>query len=393
MTISSAFTSPTSEREPIGGPLAWRQDSFSDPSVYTIDLAKDRLHIDNALEFLLDLGLDPEEIDHTQFPLPSSVVDKLQQCAHTIHEGVGFCVLRGATSCYSVEDSVTVFLGIASYIGDQRGLQNKQGHMLSHITESKGWEIPRNERHGIHSNASLPFHTDMGTDIVALHVRGCSAEGGNTYVSSASSVFNDLLSRPGVLQTLLEPNWPIQISKKQARTTCVVRSLLEPEWPAAPCRYIQAPLLTFHQGRLLVSVDPARLGPQSSPRGSDKAPVPDLSIDQRVALEALKAACHRNRVRIEARPGDIILFNNWALLHSRDAYLDTESHTRHLVRLWLRNSKLGWSIPTSMSVPWQYAYGDDPVDRIFPVVPTDVYPTLKYTAGSAAFVLEDSDEE
>ncbi|RXG44213.1 hypothetical protein VDGE_30365 [Verticillium dahliae] len=79
-------------------------DSFSDPSVYTIDLAKDRLHIDNALEFLLDLGLDPEEIDHTQFPLPSSVVDKLQQCAHTIHEGVGFCVLRGATSCYSVED-------------------------------------------------------------------------------------------------------------------------------------------------------------------------------------------------------------------------------------------------------------------------------------------------
>lgn len=31
---------------------------------------------------------------------------------------------------YSVEDSVTVYLGIASYIADKRGLQDKKGNVL-----------------------------------------------------------------------------------------------------------------------------------------------------------------------------------------------------------------------------------------------------------------------
>lgn len=52
----------------------------------------------------------------------------------------------------------------------------------------------------------------MGCDILSLQVRHSAPEGGYTYLSSAWTVFNDLLHRePEVIKTLLAPNWPIQV--------------------------------------------------------------------------------------------------------------------------------------------------------------------------------------
>lgn len=52
----------------------------------------------------------------------------------------------------------------------------------------------------------------MGCDILSLQVRHSAEKGGYTYLSSAWTVFNDLLNRePGVVKTLLTPNWPVQL--------------------------------------------------------------------------------------------------------------------------------------------------------------------------------------
>lgn len=257
----------------------------------------------------------------------------------------------------------------------------------------------------------------MGTDLLALQIRATAARGGGTYLASVSSILNDLIVRDkSALETLLEPNWPIQIPGRQARTTDLVRSLLSPDWPPPKARHVLAPLFQYHEGRLMASIDPARLGPQQASGASDPGIfVPDLTAEQIGALEALRQAAERNKVRVQYAAGDIVLLNNWAMLHSREAYVDLddeESQTcaddaehsngynidglrgprRHLVRLWLRNSELGWSVPEEMSVPWLAAFGPhDNIDRYFPVEPMDVYPKPKYTAGSAAFVLEDDD--
>lgn len=75
--------------------------------------------------------LDGDEVGQSNFPLPK-LAPQLAQCAKTIHEGRGFFVLRGLDQLnYSVEDSTIIYLGIASYIADKRGLQDKKGTVLS----------------------------------------------------------------------------------------------------------------------------------------------------------------------------------------------------------------------------------------------------------------------
>ena len=40
--------------------------------------------------------------------------------------------------------------------------------------------------------------------------------------------------------------------------------------------------------------------------------------------------------------------NNFALLHSRDAFKDSATEQRYLIRVWLKNEKLAWKLPWSL---------------------------------------------
>lgn len=56
------------------------------------------------------------------------------------------------------------------------------------------------------------FHNDMGADIVALQVRQCAKEGGDTYVASAGKIVCELVARrPDIIETLTRADWPIQV--------------------------------------------------------------------------------------------------------------------------------------------------------------------------------------
>jgi hypothetical protein len=55
----------------------------------------------------------------------------LERQAIELHDGKGFVVLRGLDpSRYSVEDGLLVWLGIQSYIAEQRARQDDKGNML-----------------------------------------------------------------------------------------------------------------------------------------------------------------------------------------------------------------------------------------------------------------------
>ncbi|TFA99817.1 hypothetical protein CCMA1212_008265 [Trichoderma ghanense] len=354
------------------GPLAWSGADFEDEEKYTLQLRdEDTEEIDAALQSFKSLGLDGNEVDQDNFRLPN-LGARLAQCAQVIHEQHGFFVLRGlGGSEYSVEDSITIYLGIASYIADQRGFQDRKGNVLSHIINSKLWKVPVEERHGIHSSQALPYHNDMGCDVLALQVRDMAEKGGYTYLSSVTTAFNELLSEaPWAAKALLTPDWPVQISGRGAK--CYL-----------------APALAIHDGRLMASMDPNRFGPHPSSGPTD---IPPLTATQLSALERISKAAYRSELRLHLKTGDLLFFNNWALLHRRDSYTDSDETSRHMVRLWLRNSKLGWSVPESMLPPWYAAYGDNGVrDRLYPLFPMPDYTVPKYSAGSAAFVIEDSD--
>lgn len=162
--------------------------------------------------------------------------------------------------------------------------------------------------------------------------------------------------------------------------------------------------MQFHDGNLVTGVDPGRLGRQPAtantcPRPNDTI-IPELTTIQLKALDTLTSLAKKHAFTIVAEPGDILFINNLALLHSRNSYIDDEKMDtrRHLVRLWLRNSELGWDVPASMNKPWKRAFGKDEdrvgryVPRRYSIVPMPVYTVPRYTAGSATFLVEDEDE-
>ena len=72
--------------------------------------------------------------------------------------------------------------------------------------------VPRELRHGIHTNGGLSWHTDMSVDVLALHVRALAERGGRTLLSSSWTIYQDLqATRPDIISTLSEPTWPLQV--------------------------------------------------------------------------------------------------------------------------------------------------------------------------------------
>lgn len=57
------------------------------------------------------------------FPLPT-FSQRLEEISREIHEGRGFCLLRGLeTEKYSDEDNIILFAGVASHVGSRRCIE------------------------------------------------------------------------------------------------------------------------------------------------------------------------------------------------------------------------------------------------------------------------------
>jgi hypothetical protein len=129
--------------------LAWTGSQYSKTSDHIFDL--DDVHhaeIKGALESYkckppvtipfrlclltcsVALGQDGDLVEPANFPLPT-LGPKLKALSGDVHSGKGFCVIRGIDpATYSVEDLTLAYLGVQSYIAEQRGRQDKRGNML-----------------------------------------------------------------------------------------------------------------------------------------------------------------------------------------------------------------------------------------------------------------------
>ena len=86
-----------------------------------------RLH---SLTWATALDQDGDLVEPANFPLPT-LGPRLRELSSDVHNGRGFCVVRGLNpASYPVEDMTLVYLGVQSYIAEQRGRQDKRGNML-----------------------------------------------------------------------------------------------------------------------------------------------------------------------------------------------------------------------------------------------------------------------
>jgi hypothetical protein len=74
--------------------------------------------------------VDGNLVNTNNFPL-GQLGNKLRDICHEVHNGKGFFVIRGLDPAkYTVEDSTAIFLGIQSYIAEQRARQDDKGNMI-----------------------------------------------------------------------------------------------------------------------------------------------------------------------------------------------------------------------------------------------------------------------
>jgi hypothetical protein len=120
----------------VSGPLVWSGQDFHGDQTYTLRLSDEEAgEVDSALTSFKALGLDGDKVSADNFPLPN-LSRRLRASAEGLYFGRGFFIIRGIdVAKYTTEDSVTIFLGVASYIGDKRGLQDRKGNMLSTFSE------------------------------------------------------------------------------------------------------------------------------------------------------------------------------------------------------------------------------------------------------------------
>ncbi|KAI1326690.1 Clavaminate synthase-like protein [Xylariaceae sp. FL0255] len=351
LTSESAFKGTTGEEQlskassltgwpsTVDSMIAWDGSALTDDH-YTYCLNDHEiLEIETALSHFKSLGLDGEEVHNVNFPLPSlSAV--LFDLANDLHSGLGFFALRGLDpNKYSREDNILIFLGISSYIGEQRGKQDDCGHIFAHIREAEYMIHDQRSRPTRDNNLPSTFHTDPFCDILAMQTRSCAAQGGNHIVASTLKIYQTLLAeRPDLIPVLAAPDWPFD-----------TRGVLTP--PGF------RPLLYYHDGRIMMNFFRASLtGLKDLPRSDN---MPHLTPTQKEALDSIQAVAQRHQRSLRMLPGDLTFVNNLGLLHAREGFVDSEQHKRYLVRLWLKNSEMAWSLPAPLEAGNRRVFSDD----------------------------------
>ncbi|KAK4171360.1 hypothetical protein QBC36DRAFT_391169 [Triangularia setosa] len=319
----------------VTGPLVWTTSDIQDESEYVYYLTDDdKAEILAALGEFKERGLDGNEVTPATFPLPN-LATKLSSVCSDIYEGRGYAILRGLDpDAYHIEDLTIIYLGISSYVGERRGKQDHNGSMLMHV-------INRNdESRDRQYSEDKPFHTDTVTDCLCLFVQNVAAGGGRSVLASAWTVYNELAAtRPDLIHTLATPDWPFDTYGRSPP-------------------YYTRPLLFHHDDKIITSFS-RRLLVGHLPFDGHSPGIPGLTEAQAEALDAVHFTARCHEITPTLLRGDLRFINNMAIMHRREAFVNSNDTARHLVRVWLNNPSRCWALPRPLRIAWARVFEDD----------------------------------
>ncbi|KAK3294537.1 uncharacterized protein B0H64DRAFT_189707 [Chaetomium fimeti] len=321
----------------------WSGADFPSEDNYVIHLSPEDIdEIETALAFFkaLDGSLGPDDVRPDTFPLPD-LCNRLFEASEIIHNGQGFVVLRGLQpDNYSSLDNILLYLGVTSYIAEKRGMQDFDGRMILHI-QAVAEDV---KKHGAMPNSpyvtrAQPFHTDI-CDVLAMYALNTAAYGGESYLASSAKIYNELArTRPDIIEVLAKDDW-----------------IFDEFWEG---QYHTRPLLFNFPGH-----GPAFQFSRRPLTGAHFSPhhpaVPAMTELQAEALDAVYFLAKEHAVEVALQKGDMLVFNNFAMLHARSGFADDAAagRSRHMLRLWLRNERLMWKTPPALErISWE-CYGD-----------------------------------
>jgi len=289
------------------------------------------------------------EVSPAVFPLPE-VGPKLLRLRKELHEGRGFFVLRGLEpSKYEGKRNILMFAGIASYVGDRRGLQYKGGPALTHVIDLSSNRQPMATDQLVpqaNKNVALPFHND-NCHILALYSLHSACKGGRSKLASVKAVYDILVARHPKVLELLKTDWEWDSCDKNS----------EP---------FRRPLLFEEDGKIILNY--ARryfLGSPGYPRNPSLAAISD---EQLLALNVLDQVASEVALTFRFETGDVQFLNNLGILHARESFVNSDltGCRRHLLRMYLHDSVNGWSVPPELRGMMEELYNHDQKSQKLP---------------------------
>ena len=309
---------PSMPSGPITGPSAWYGPELAKRDDWIWHLTQaDIAEIDTAIRHFKSTGVAMQDISPETFPL-TALKPALGAILRELQEGRGFVMVRGfPVERYRLDEAAIAYLGLGRHFGALRS-SNGKGHLLGHVKDV-GADISNGNTRFYQTNRRLEYHTDSA-DIVGLLCLQTAKSGGESFIASSVTVYNEILKRrPDLLPAAFLP-YPTD---------------RRGEVPDGLKPYFEMPIYNWHAGKL--SGFYLRHYIEEAQRRFPDAP--RLTRGQYEVMDLIDALVNDPAIHLQMAflPGDMQFLHNHQIFHSRNDFEnwpEPERH-RHLLRLWM----------------------------------------------------------
>ncbi|MBL0420693.1 TauD/TfdA family dioxygenase [Ramlibacter sp. AW1] len=298
-------------------PFAWRADSFGTTSPWLRPLSAQELSGLDALASQDAARTHDAHDPGEPAPMPAACEALAADMRRAVYRGPGFILLRGLPyERWGVDGARWVTWTLAHALGTPV-TQTAAGARLVDVRDlSRKESSPRQ----FSTSQELRLHMDPASDLIGLGCVRAAASGGESVLTSAVSIHDEMLrQQPELLAALYEGFRWHRFGEGRPQDG----PISEPDVPVftregghIACRYVRSPIVAGHK----------------------EAGEP-LTARQIQALDLFDqvAASPQLRIVLRMQPGDLLWVNNIKVLHARTQFVDHPEPLppRHLFRLWV----------------------------------------------------------
>ena len=331
--MASADSAPAL-REPLASPAAWCGADLAATDDWVIELTGEQAAELTAAGAAAAAGAGraaggrmPYAVTGEAFPLPT-LTHVCRDIQERLEGGRGVVLLRGVPVTEHTEEELALLLwGLGTHVGTAEP-QDRDGRLL-HRVQDTGRDIGSAEVRYFQTSRDLGFHND-GADVFMLLCVRAATRGGRSRIVSSVAAFNRIVRREPELALVLQQPFHFDLRGQQT----------DGEIP-----YQTVPVFNHYRGRLC-----ALYKRQYIDSAQRFAEVPPLTDTQRAALDLMDEVCDELAYEFAMRSGEVLIGNNYAVLHARSEFEDgaDDGPGRLMLRLWL-------SLPNGRPLPPAFA--------------------------------------
>lgn len=253
--------------------------------------------------------LAPQAVTRTDFSHP--LLDPLlAEILDEIANGRGVVVIQGLSpDRYDAEQFERIYWGFGTHWGNA-AVQSLGGDRLGRVRSKPGGSA-----HTYQTDAELVFHTDPH-EIIGLMCVEKARSGGESELVSAIAIHDQLAAQQPDLLAALYRGFPyaFKYTARASHVTDYEVPVFSAVGGCVSCVYVRGSI-----------------------KNAAKALGQPIPMDLAEGLDAFNAIADDpdTKLTFVLEPGEILMVNNFTVLHSRRAFEDTAERRRYLLRMWL----------------------------------------------------------